>query len=59
MTLEEHLELIREALIEGQLSAAEIVDKYCNWVSSEKRDLLILDLEELKRLYHLKNIIND
>lgn len=46
-------------LVEGHLSTAEIADKYCDCASSELRDSLISQLEELKRLYNYKRIIND
>ena len=53
------MQLMIHDLIEGHLSAAEIVDKYCEWASSELRNSLIADLEYLKRLYNYKRIIND
>ena len=56
MTAEERMELMRNDLIEGRLSAA---DKYCDCASSELRDSLIAQLEELRRLYNYKRIIND
>lgn len=59
MTAEKCLELMRNDLIEGHLSTAEIADKYCNCASSELRDSLIAQLEELRRLYNYKRIIND
>ena len=59
MTAEERMELMRNDLIEGYLSAAEIADKYCDCASSELRDSLISQLEELRRLYNYKRIIND
>ena len=59
MTAEECMELMRNDLIEGHLSAAEIADKYCDCASSELRDSLISQLEELRRLYNYKRIIND
>lgn len=46
-------------LIEGHLSTAEIADKYCDCASPELRDSLISQLEELRRLYNYKRIIND
>ena len=58
MTAEECMELMRNDLIEGHLSAAEIADKYCEWVSSELRDSLIAQLEELRRLYNYKEILS-
>ena len=59
MTAEECLELMRNDLIKGHLSTAEIADKYCNCASPELRDSLIAQLEELRGLYNLKRIIND
>lgn len=58
MTEEECMELMRNDLIEGHLSAAEIADKYCDCASSELRDSLISQLEELKRLYNYKRILS-
>ena len=54
MTAEERMELMRNDLIEGHLSAAEIADKYCDCASSELRDLLISQLEELRRCITIK-----
>jgi hypothetical protein len=59
MTAEERMQLMKNDLIEGHLSIADIVDKYCEWTSSELRDSLISQLEELRRLYNYKRIIND
>lgn len=59
MTAEECMELMRNDLIEDHLSVAEIADKYCNCASPELRDSLISKLEELRRLYNYKRIIND
>lgn len=59
MTAEECMELMRNDLIEGHLSTVEIVDKYCNCASSELRDSLITQLEDLRRLYNYKRILND
>ena len=59
MTAEECMQLMVHDLIEGHLSTAEIADKYCDCTSSELRDSLISQLEELKRLYNYKRIIND
>ena len=59
MTAEECMQLMVHDLIEGHLSTAEIADKYCNCSSSELRDSLISQLEELRRLYNYKRIIND
>lgn len=54
MTAEECMELMRNDLIEGHLSTADIVDKYCEWASPGLRDSLISDLEYVKHLYKLK-----
>ena len=59
MTAEECMQLMVHDLIGGHLSTAEIADKYCNCASSELRDSLISQLEELRRLYNYKRIIND
>lgn len=59
MTAEERMQLMAHDLIEGHLSIADIVDKYCECASSELRDSLIAQLEELRRLYNYKRIIND
>lgn len=59
MTAEERMELMRNDLIEGRLSAAEVADKYCDCASPELRDSLISQLEELRRLYNYKRILND
>ena len=59
MTAEECMQLMVHDLIEGHLSIAEIADKYCDCASPELRDSLISQLEELKRLYNYKRIIND
>lgn len=59
MTVEECTKLMRNDLIEGHLSAAEIADKYCDCASLELRDSLISQLEELRRLYKFKSILND
>lgn len=53
------MQLMVHDLVEGHLSTAEIADKYCDCASSELRDSLISQLEELKRLYNYKRIIND
>ena len=58
MTAEECMKLMRNDLIEGHLSTAEIVDKYCDCASSELRDSLITQLEELRRLYNYKRILS-
>ena len=54
MTAEELMELMRNDLIEGHLSIAEIADKYCDCASTELRDLLISKLEELRRCITIK-----
>ena len=59
MTAEECMQLMVHDLIKGHLSITEIADKYCDCASSELRDSLISQLEELKRLYNYKRIIND
>lgn len=59
MTAEERMQLMRNDLIEGHLSTAEIADKYFNCATSGLRDSLIAQLEELRRLYNYKRIIND
>lgn len=59
MIAEECMKLMRNDLIEGHLSTVEIVDKYCNCASSELRDSLIIQLEDLRRLYNYKRILND
>ena len=53
MTAEECMKLMRNDLIKGHLSAAEIADKYFDFVSPELRDLMSTQLEELRRLYKL------
>ena len=58
MTTEECMELMVHDLVEGHLSTAEIADKYCDCASSELRDSLISQLEELKRLYNYKRILS-
>lgn len=59
MIAEECIKLMRNDLIEGHLSTVEIVDKYCNCASSELRDSLITQLEDLRRLYNYKRILSD
>ena len=59
MTVEECMKLMIKDLVEGHLSTVEIADKYCDCASSELRDSLISQLEELRRLYNYKRIIND
>lgn len=59
MTAEERMQLMVHDLVEGHLSTAEIADKYCDCASLELRDSLITKLEELRRLYNYKRIIND
>ena len=58
MTAEECMKLMRNDLIEGHLSTAEIADKYCDCASLELRDSLITQLEELRRLYNYKEILS-
>ena len=58
MTVEECTKLMINALKEGHLSTAKIADKYCNCASSELRDSLIAQLEELRRLYNYKEILS-
>ena len=55
MTAEECLNCMKNDLIAGQLSTAEIADKYCDCGSSELRDSLIAHLESLRRLYSIKH----
>ena len=59
MTAEERMQLMKNDLIEGHLSTADIVDKYCEWASPGLRNSLISDLEYVKHLYKLKKILND
>ena len=58
MTVEECMKLMRNDLIKGHLSTAEIADKYCDCASPELRDSLITQLEELRRLYNYKRILS-
>ena len=58
MTAEERMQLMIHDLVEGHLSTAKIADKYCDCASSELRDSLISQLEELKRLYNYKRILS-
>lgn len=53
MTAEECMKLMVNDLMESHLSTVEIVDKYCDFVSPELRDLMSAQLEELRRLYKL------
>ena len=53
MTTEECMELMIDDLMESHLSTVEIADKYCDCASPELRDSLIIQLEELRRLYKL------
>ena len=53
MTAEECMKLMINDLMESHLSTVEIVDKYFDFVSPELRDSLIIQLEELRRLYKL------
>lgn len=61
MTAEERLNCMRNDLITGQLSTAEIADKYC--ATPILRDSLISQLETLRQLYStkhsLKKVLND
>ena len=57
MTSKERMQLMINALIEGHLSTADIVDKYCEWASPGLRNSLISDLEYVKHLYKLKKNI--
>ena len=57
MTAEERMQLMIKDLIEGHLSTADIVDKYCEWASPGLRNSLISDLEYVKHLYKLKKNI--
>ena len=56
MTAEERMQLMVHDLIKGHLSATEIADKYCDCASPELRDLLISQLEELRRCITLIKI---
>ena len=58
MTAEECMKLMINDLMESHLSTVEIVDKYCDCASSELRDSLIIQLEELRRLYNYKRILS-
>ena len=58
MIAEECMQFMVHDLIEGHLSTSEIADKYCNCASSELRDSLISQLEELRRLYNYKRILS-
>lgn len=59
MTAEECMEFVKNDLMDDHLPVAKIADKYFNCATSELRDSLIAQLEELKRLYNYKRIIND
>ena len=59
MTTEECMKLMINDLIEGHLSTDDIADKYCDCASPELRDSLIIQLEELRRLYNYKRILNE
>lgn len=59
MTAEERLNCMRNDLIEGQLSTAQVTDKYFNGATSALRDSLISQLETLKYLYNLRKVLND
>lgn len=58
MTAEECMKLMINDLMESHLSTVEIADKYCDCASPELRDLLISQLEELRRLYNYKEILS-
>ena len=58
MTAEECMKLMINDLIKSHLSTVEIADKYCDCASSELRDSLITQLEELRRLYNYKEILS-
>ena len=58
MTTEECMKLMINDLMESHLSTVEIVDKYCDFVSPELRDLMSTQLEELRRLYNYKKILS-
>ena len=58
MTTEECMKLMINDLKESHLSTAEIADKYCDCASSELRDSLINQLDELRRLYNYKRILS-
>lgn len=58
MTTEEYMKLMINDLMESHLSTVEIVDKYCDCASPELRDSLIIQLEELRRLYNYKEILS-
>ena len=58
MTAEDCMQLMVHDLREGHLSTAKIADKYCDCASSELRDSLIAQLEELRRLYNYKEILS-
>ena len=53
MTAEECMELMIDDLMKSHLSTVEIVDKYCDFVSPELRDLMSTQLDEIRRLYKL------
>ena len=58
MTAEECMKLMINDLMESHLSTVEIADKYCDCASTELRDSLITQLEELRRLYNYKEILS-
>ena len=58
MTEEECMKLMINDLMKSHLSTVEIVDKYCDFVSPELRDLMSAQLEELRRLYNYKRILS-
>ena len=58
MTAEECMKLMINDLMKSHLSTVEIADKYCDCASPELRDSLIIQLEELRRLYNYKRILS-
>ena len=58
MTAEECMKLMINDLVKSHLSTVEIADKYCDCASPELRDSLIIQLEELRRLYNYKRILS-
>ena len=59
MTTEECMKLMINDLMESHLSTVEIADKYFDFVSPELRSLMSTQLEELRRLYNYKRILNE
>ena len=58
MTAEECMKLMINDLMKSHLSTVEIADKYFDFVSPELRDLMSVQLEELRRLYNYKEILS-